>query len=213
MDKNKAYWNTRFLKEGKIWGEFPSKSALCALELFKKYKIQKILIPGSGYGRHTKFFSKNNYKVIGIEISDIAIEMAKKFDSRTEFFNCSVLDMEFIDEYFDAIYCFNTLHLFLRDERLLFLRKCFDQLIKNGLNFLTVFSERESSFGQGKELEMNTFESNPGGPTHYFTEKDLIEQFKNYNILETGILKEQENHGEKGSHIHLLRYIFAQKRI
>ena len=81
----------------------------------------------------------------------------------------------------------------------------------NGFAFFTVFSEEEPSFGKGKELELNTFESKPGRPTHYFTEEDLNEQFKDYNILEAGIIEEQENHGEKGPHIHKLRYIFAQK--
>jgi cyclopropane fatty-acyl-phospholipid synthase-like methyltransferase len=211
MDKNKVYWNTRFIKEGKIWGESPSQSALYALKQFKNYKIQNILIPGSGYGRHTKFFSEKNYRVIGIEISDIAIEIAKKFDSQTKLFNCSVLELEIVDENFDAIYCFNTLHLFLRDERLLFLKKCFNQLNKNGLVFFTVFSENESSFGKGKELEINTFESKPGRPTHYFTENDLVDNFKDFRIIETGIMEESENHGDRGFHKHLLRYVLGQK--
>lgn len=211
IDKNKVYWNIRFSKEGKIWGESPSESALYALKLFKGHEIQNILIPGSGYGRHTKFFSESNYKVIGIEISDIAIEIAKKFDSQTKFLNGSVIEMEIFDVKFDAIYCFNTLHLFLKKKRLLFLRKCFNQLNTNGLVFFTVFSEKETSFGKGKKLETNTFESKPGRPTHYFTEDDLVGHFKSFRIIETGIMEEQENHGDRGFHTHLLRYIFGQK--
>jgi len=208
---NKAYWDNRFSKEGKIWGESPSKSALYALKLFKKYKLQKVLIPGSGYGRHTKLFSENSYKTVGIEISKTAFEMAKKFDPQTTFINGSVMKMDIIGEKFDAIYCFNTLHLFLTYGRKIFLEKCYHKLKKNSLIFFTVFSEKEPSFGKGKELEKKTFESKPGRPTHYFTEEDLVDHFKDYNILETGIMDEQENHGEKGQHSHILRYIFAQK--
>lgn len=211
IDRNRAYWDNRYSKESKIWGESPSKSALYCLELFRKYEIKNLLIPGSGYGRHTKFFSENDYKVKGIEISEVAIEIAKKFDSQTDFFNGSVLEMEVVDVIFDAIYCFNTLHLFLRDTRLLFLSKCFNQLNTNGLVFFTVFSEKESSFGKGKELETNTFESKPGRPTHYFTEDDLVDHFKDFRIIETGIMEEQENHGDRGFHTHLLRYMFGQK--
>ncbi len=211
VDRNKAYWDNRFSKEGKIWGESPSKSALYALKLFKKYKLQKVLIPGSGYGRHTKLFSENSYKTVGIEISKTAFEMAKKFDPQTTFINGSVMKMDIIGEKFDAIYCFNTLHLFLTYESKIFLEKCYHKLKKNSLIFFTVFSEKEPSFGRGKELEKNTFESKPGRPTHYFTEEDLVDYFKDYNVLETGIMDEQENHGNKGPHIHLLRYIFAQK--
>jgi cyclopropane fatty-acyl-phospholipid synthase-like methyltransferase len=211
LEMNKAYWDSRFSEEGKIWGETPSKSAFYALTLFRQYRIQKILIPGSGYGRHTKLFSENRYKTVGIEISKIAFEMAKKFDPQTTFINTSVLEMNNIEENFDAIYCYNVLHLFLTNKRHNFLKKCYTKLNKNGLVFFTVFSEKEASFGKGKELEKNTFESKQWRPTHYSSEDDLINQFKDFNLIETDIIKEPENHGEIGPHNHILRYIFAQK--
>ena len=210
-DGNKAYWNNRFSKDGKIWGESPSKSALYALKLFKRHKIQKIFVPGSGYGRHTKLYSGNNYKVVGIEISEIAIEIAQKIDPQTTFINSSVMEMNVIEETFDAIFCYNLLHLFLTDDRQIFLKKCYNKLKKNGLVFFTVFSEEETSFGKGKQLEKHTFESKPWRPTHYFSEDDLINHFKDFNIIETDLIKEQEDHGERGPHTHKLRYIFGQK--
>lgn len=208
---NQSYWESRFSKEGKIWGDEPSKSALYCLELFRNYNIEKMLVPGSGYGRHTKFFSENSYQVVGIEISESAIQIAKKFDTSTDFINNSVLDMKDYGDIYDAIFCFNTLHLFLNNDRLKFLKKCFISIKPKGYLFFTAFSEKESSFGKGKELEKNTFESKVGRPTHYFTEDDLKQHFKDLNIIEMGIIEEQENHGEMGFHTHLLRYIFAQK--
>ncbi|MFX1481263.1 MAG: class I SAM-dependent methyltransferase [Promethearchaeota archaeon] len=210
-DNKSTYWNNRYSKEGKIWGETPSKSALYALKLFKNYNIERILVPGSGYGRHTKFFSENNYLCVGIEISEIAFKIAKNFDPSSNFINDSVLEMEISEEIFDAIYCFNTLHLFLLNEREIFLEKCYDLLKEGALSFFTVFSEKEPSYGNGKKVELNTFESKPGRPTHYFTEDDLIKHFRDYKVLESGIIEEQEDHGERGPHSHILRYIFAQK--
>ncbi|MFW9865180.1 MAG: class I SAM-dependent methyltransferase [Candidatus Thorarchaeota archaeon] len=210
-DNKSTYWNNRYSKGGKIWGETPSLSALYALKSFKKYNIEKILIPGSGYGRHTKFFSENNYSCVGIEISEIAIKIAKCFDPLSNFIKVSVLEMEIGEEIYDAIYCFNTLHLFLLNEREIFQKKCYDLLKEGGLSFFTVFSEQEPSYGKGKRVELNTFESKPGRPTHYFTEDDLIKHFRNYKVLKTGIIEEQEDHGERGPHNHILRYIFAQK--
>ena len=123
------------------------------------------------------------------------------------------MEIETLDTHFDAIYCFSTLHLFLKDARLLFLRKCFNQLNSNGVVFFTVFSDKESSFGNGKELETNTFESKPGRPTHYFTEDDIVDHFKVFRIIETGLIEEPENHGTGGPHTHSLRYILGQKLI
>jgi SAM-dependent methyltransferase len=199
------------MKEGKIWGDFPSKSALYCLELFKKYNIRKILIPGSGYGRNTKLFSGNKYQVVGIEISESAFNMSKDFDPQTEFVNGSVLEMRKWKEKFDAIFCFNVLHLFTQKDRTKFLKLCFKRLSPDGVCFFTVFSDQELSFGIGKKIEINTFESKSGRPTHYFTEDDLISHFRAYHILEKGIIEEQENHGPSGEHVHKLRYIFARK--
>ncbi|MCX6375275.1 MAG: class I SAM-dependent methyltransferase, partial [Armatimonadetes bacterium] len=79
-----------------------------------------------------------------------------------------------------------------------------------GLLFFTVFSEEEPSFGKGEKIEENTFESKPGRPVHYFTEYDLISHFSEFDVLETGLTKDPEDHGE-GPHTHQLRYIVARK--
>ena len=207
------YWDKRFLSEGKIWGDFPSKSANIALNLFKKNKVSSILVPGAGYGRNTKLFSDNGFNVVGIEISKIAYDIALHFDSKTTFINGSFLDVSLFDEKYDAIYCFNLLHLFDEANRRQFIMKCKNILRIPGYVYFTVFSEREHTFRKGKEIEPNTYESKLGRPTHYFTEKDLKEHFNKFTIIKTGILKEKENHGKLGAHTHLLRYIFAKREL
>ena len=207
----KTYWDDRFSKGGKIWGNLPSKSALHCLDLFKKQKIKNVFVPGSGYGRHTKLFSTNKYQVVGIEISETAFELSKQFDPKTKFINSSVLEVDEWTENIDAIFCFNVLHLFTINDRINFLKICYNQLSPGGVCFFTVFSDKETSFGNGKEIEKYTFESKPGRPTHYFTEADLIDHFKDFHLLEIGIIDEPENHGDSGPHTHLLRYIYAQK--
>ena len=205
------YWNNRFSDKGKIWGTKPSKTSIFALKLFKKYDIKKILIPGAGYGRHTKFFSKNNYEVTGIEISERGLNIARKFDLKSNFILGSVLDIPFDREIYDAIFCHNLLHLLLEKQRIIFIKKCYNQLRENGLAFFSVFSEQEESFGKGTKVEENTFESKPYRPTHYFTKEDLVHQFHAFSVIETSIIEEKENHGELGLHTHKLRFIFAKK--
>ena len=181
------YWEKRYRSEGRIWGESPSRTAEHALELFRKNKVKKVLVPGSGYGRNTRLFSSSGFEVTGIEISPIACAMAREFDTLSRFYNASALDMSFLSEKYDGIYCFNVLHLFREEERKLFIQQCVDRVKNNGLMFFTVFSEKEESYGKGREVEKNTFESKPGRPVHYFTDEDLREHFKSMEILETGI--------------------------
>ena len=210
MTDNGQYWEQRFGEEGMIWGESPSKTAYYALNLFRNYEISSILVPGSGYGRNTKLFSSSGYKVTGIEISEKACIMAKQFDPDSQFSQGSVLDMSFDTNKYDALYCFNVLHLFLADDRKLLLNNCAEKLKKTGLMFFTVFSDEESNFGQGKQVENNTFETRPGRPAHYYTEDDLLEQFKDFSISEKGILADPEDHGGK-FHTHFLRYVLVTK--
>jgi SAM-dependent methyltransferase len=205
------YWNNRFLDKREIWGDEPSKTAIYALSLFKKYNIKKILIPGAGYGRHTKFFSSNNYEVTSIEISEVAISIAKENDVKSKFILGSVLDMPYNKEIYDAVFCHNLLHLLLEKQRISFIRKCYNQLRYSGFAFFSVFSEQEESFGKGSKIEENTFESKPYRPTHYFTEQDIRQHFNAFSIIEINIIEEKENHGELGPHTHKLRYIFAKK--
>jgi SAM-dependent methyltransferase len=205
------YWEKRFLDGGKIWGDKPSRTAFHALELFKRHGVNKILVPSAGYGRNTKLFADANLEVLAIEFSESAISIAKNFNPKTQFFQGSVLDMPFNDELYDGIYCCNVLHLFLMDDRISFLKKCYKKLRTNGYIFFVVFSDKEGSYGKGKRIEENTFESKPKRPLHYFTEIDLKEHFKEYTLVDTGIMEDTENHGEIGPHTHMLRYIFAQK--
>jgi SAM-dependent methyltransferase len=208
MDKQE-YWESRYLGEGKIWGESPSKSASAALQWFLAKHVKTVLVPGSGYGRNTRLFSTAGLDVTGIEISQTALKMAGQFDPRSKFYLGSVLDMSFDNRRYDAIYCFNVLHLFRQPERELFLNRCLGKLKKQGLAYFTVFSEKESTFGQGTATEPDTFESKPGRPVHYFSEPDLRQQFHWFEIIETGTIEDPEDHGGQ-AHVHILRYIFAR---
>jgi len=205
------YWTGRFKKEDKIWGDTPSNTARRVLNLFQSLKINKILVPGSGYGRHTKLFSSSGYNVTGIEISNEACSIAEKNDPNTKVFNGSVLDIGFENETFDAIYCFNVLHLFREKERIKLVDKCFQELKMNGICFFVVFSDEEESCGKGEQIEKNTFESKPGRPVHYFSIEDLLQHFQKYNLIEEGVIDDPEDHGNIGPHTHRLRYIICKK--
>jgi len=126
------YWNSRYLEGEKIWGDRPSKSAEIALKYFETRNIKKVLVPGSGYGRNTKIFSTNRYSVTGIEISSFAIRIAREFDDKTLFIKKNILDMEYSNDLYDAIYCFNTLHLFLEKERQKFIKNCYNLIKRKG---------------------------------------------------------------------------------
>ena len=210
VDEQKTFWNKRFQNEGNVWGGYPSATAIFALEIFQQHKVKSVLVPGSGYGRNTKLFSGSGFQVSGTDISMVACDLAKKFDPLTEFYNGSVLDMSFLMDTYDAIYSFNTLHLFYERERAAFIDECANRLKEGGLAFFTVFSENEPSFGKNRSMEKNTYESRPGRPTHYFNDDDLRWHFRDFKVLLSGVFDEWEDHSQ-GEHVHRLRYIFSKK--
>jgi len=76
---------------------------------------------------------------VGVEISSVALELARDFDPLTTFHDLSVLDLDRLEGEFDAIYGFNILHLFREEERKLFVDMCLDSLSGSGLLFFVVF--------------------------------------------------------------------------
>jgi SAM-dependent methyltransferase len=204
------YWDSQFLKGGYIWSKQPSESAKYANRLFNEYDISDLLILGIGYGRNSLPFLESGYNVSGIEISEVAIELLKKSElsNKIRVFHGSIIGMPFEDVKYDAIFSFNTLHLFNKNDRQTIMDKCKSQLNSNGLIFFAVISELEPGYGDGIEIEENTFEKK-GKPVHFFTEEDLKKHFKKFEIVKSDLIDEPEDHGEEGKHIHKCRYIFA----
>jgi len=151
------------------------------------------------------------FRVTGIELSGTAVTLARQGDPGIRYHHGSVLDMPFDDSAYDGIYCFNVLHLFRRDDRAAFLRRCREQLEDGGVLFFVVFSDREPSYGTGRLVEENTFESKPGREVHYYSEDDLVSEFQGMEILATSLVGDPEEHGEEGRHTHQLRFIYARK--
>jgi len=205
----KAYWDNQFSKHHTIWGETPSKSAAMALALFRKHGVHKILIPGSGYGRNSKYFSTAGLEVTGIEISEEACTLAQEFDPATKVYPGSFLDDDFALGSFEGIYCFNVLQLFLKADRKRFIQKSAQMLAPDGFMFFTGISDQDPSFGQGQEIEKNTFAVAPEKILHYFTADDLQEHFEGFKILETGSVEDQVIHTLYGVKSYQIRTIFV----
>ncbi|WP_426452756.1 class I SAM-dependent methyltransferase [Paenibacillus sp. S-38] len=121
-----TYWNDRFSKEGMIWGQEPSKTVYGAMDVFKNNHVKTVLVPGSGYGRNTKALSAL-FRVDGIELSNDAITMVMKWDPKSQFIWGSVLNPFIGNKKYDAIYCFDVLHLFLEHDRKKLIHNCTQQ--------------------------------------------------------------------------------------
>ncbi len=205
-----TYWNERFLQSGMIWGTEPSPTVFHAIELFKSHHVKRVLIPGAGYGRNSKALSAH-FQVTGIELSAEAIQLARQWDTASEYIQGSVLEPVISPQQFDAIYCYDVLHLFLEPERRQLIARCIDDVRVGGMLYFTCFSDEDQHFGMGRELEKGTYEYTSGKYAHFFGEEDLREHFADLHILDMGSRQETLLYQNNQTKEYIIRYILAEK--
>jgi len=185
------FWETSFRERQEMWGWEPADSAIDTLELFKKYGLNKILIPGFGYGRNAKIFNDKGFNVTGIEISETAIDIAKKhFGDRIKVYHGSVSAMPFDQELYDGIFSYSLIHLLNAKERVKLIEDCYNQLRPNGYMVFVAISKMDFRYKQGVEVSKDTFEP-WSGLTLYFYDSDSIKSdFGNYGLIDAKIINE-----------------------
>jgi SAM-dependent methyltransferase len=180
----KNIWDSTFSKKEPIWGFQPSDSAIETLETFRAENINKILIPGAGYGRNARLFLENGFDVTGIEISGSAIETARLNNIGCTIHHGSVTGMPYDDEIYDGIFCYALIHFLNRNERRVFLQACFNQLRNNGLMIFGVTSLMNSMYGSGRYLSHNRYQF-PNGLRVFFYDDEAVEkEFTPFGLIE-----------------------------
>lgn len=205
-----SYWNNRFTQSGMIWGTEPSPTVFHAIKLFKENSVQRVLVPGAGYGRNSKALSAH-FQVTGIELSAEAVQLARQWDTASDYIQGSVLEPVTTPQQFDAIYCYDVLHLFLEPERRQLIARCIDYVRDGGMLYFTFFSDEDEHYGVGRQLEKNTYEYTDGKYAHFFSEKDVEEHFADLHILDTGTSHETLSYEGNRTKEYTLRYILAKK--
>ena len=185
------FWEASFRDKQEMWGWEPADSVIGTLELFKKHGLNKILIPGFGYGRNAKIFIDNGFKVTGIEISKTAIDLAKKhFGDRIKLYHGSVSSMPFDQELYDGIFCYSLIHLLNAEERIQLIEDCYNQLRPNGYMVFVSISKMDFRYGQGREISKDRFEPWPGLNLYFYDSDSIKSDFGNYGLIDAEVMNE-----------------------
>jgi SAM-dependent methyltransferase len=195
------FWESSFRDKQEMWGWEPADSAITTLELFKKYGLNKILIPGFGYGRNAKIFTDEGFKVTGIEISETAIDLAKKhFGDSIKVYHGSVSSMPFDQELYDGIFSYSLIHLLSAQERQKLIDDCYNQLKPNGYMVFVSISKKDFRYGQGKEICKDTFEPWSGLTLFFYGSDSIKSEFGNYGLVDAEEINEpKKDLGDKPS--------------
>lgn len=185
------FWEEAFKDKQEMWGWEPVNTAVKTAELFSKNGFKNILIPGVGYGRNAQAFLSQGMNVTGIEISETAIELAKKhFGAFLKVYHGSVTDMPFDDQHYDGIYCHGLIHLLDKQEREKLITGCYQQLTENGLMVFTAITKNSPTYGQGTPIDKDRFEQF-GGVKMFFYDQETIElEYRSFGLIKVDVVTE-----------------------
>ena len=116
----------------------------------KTLKEGRFLDLGTGPGTQANRLSSLGFDVIGSDLSQSAIEKAKKIYSKPEFVVDDILNSKFPDNEFDFIFDRGTFHIFEKEQLSSYLSQIQRILRKNGLLFLKCMSVEENNLPEGK---------------------------------------------------------------
>ncbi|WP_346857367.1 class I SAM-dependent methyltransferase [uncultured Draconibacterium sp.] len=195
------FWEESFKDKKEMWGFEPADSAIATLELFKNKGLKKILIPGFGYGRNAKVFIDQGFSVSGIEISETAINLAKKhYGDELKIHHGSVNQMPFDRDLYDGIYCYALLHLLNKTERAKLISDCYNQLNPNGYMVFISISKIDARYAKGEEISKDTFKTSHGVNLFFYDSNSVQNEFGAYGLIAAEEISESvKNPGNKPS--------------
>jgi cyclopropane fatty-acyl-phospholipid synthase-like methyltransferase len=205
-------WDDAYRTDQRVWGDKPSELAAfacCHLQGIKSSgKAIAILDVGCGYGRDAIYLANNlNCRVLGIDSSSEAIEMARKglaadLESHVSFQCCDF--RQIAGGKFEMVFASNFYHLLKIQERQALINTIKERLKPGGMLFLSTMSPKDPEhFGKGKpvENEINSFHDQRY--LHFCTREELEKDFSFLTIkkLSEHEYYEPRSNGEVHHHI------------
>lgn len=169
------------------WGKYPSEHVVrfVARNYYKRdRKTVKILDFGCGAGAHTWFLAREGFDTYAFDGSKSAVEKAEKYleneGLKADFKVMDALEQGYDNNFFDCVIDNVTIYANKLDAIKQMYQNIYNML-KVGGNILTVvFSKNTQGYGEGEEIEKDTFIGVELSKTmtplaHYFDEGSLID--------------------------------------
>ena len=177
------------IKDGKYIGEFEKmyfeiddpwlQSQRCldttrsvALNWLSNLKVSRVIEFGSGLGFFTSQISKLGFNVLGLDISNTAVQKAKESFPEIDFRVGSVTDYNLIRDFQPEVFIFPEVTWYILDQLsdlLIFLKTEFPDAYV--IHFLTTYRQGVQQYGN-----------------HFFTDNNGIMKYFDVNVIEYGQL-------------------------
>ena len=176
------------------------------LPTFRRYHIKSVLDLGCGVGRNGVFLAKKGFDVACIDTSESALGIANAWVRKERLTNVkltrgTMTNLPFDNGCFDAVISISVIHHAVKKDIEQIIAEVYRTLKKNGVFFVNVASVEDPRYGEGKEMEENTFrileafeEKRFEELHHFFTKQETSEMFACFNKLEVELLREKPNY-------------------
>ena len=177
-------------------------------EYLKALHAVKVLDLGCGAGRHTVFLAKAGFQVTGLDVSPTALGELNARLAKANLMNATLvrhemLELPFIDEYFDGVVSTNVLHHGTISEIEHTLSELHRVMGRKSAGFVVTLSKKDFRFGDGKSLEPDTYLFTEGDEKgivhHFFDEGELRSAFGQFEIV---TLRENSIAVKEGNRVH-----------
>ena len=163
FNKDTAYWNAYYEQKPSILNTCSSfaKDMLQIIKTQERAGIKYLLDLGCGNGRDSVFFAENGIHVVGIDASNVVIEMLERTHGQDDHleFMCDdfvTANVLFHREY-DYCYSRFTLHAISERQEEQLIANVYKALKKDGLFMIEARTIRDNIYGLGELVEKNAY--------------------------------------------------------
>jgi len=209
MQGQKEIFEKIYEKPGAVWTRTEPQQELIELVKSRKIKPGKVIDIGCGEGFLSIYLASKGFDVLGIDLSERAIQYAKENAANrgvnVRFVAMDIADLSKLKEKFDFALEWGVMHHIMPPQRPQYVRDVANLLNQNGKYLSVCFNEQSPEFGgPGKKYR----ESPLGTKLYYSSQNELQELFKpHFYIIEAKIITMT---GGKGQN-HIGNYFFMQK--
>jgi len=182
-------WNQILLRK-EYHPENPDKIVVNLTSILEKRRAERVLDLGCGAGRHIIYLAERGFETYGADISETGLKLTKKrLESRrleAEVIKCDMRSIPYTRSSFDAVICVQTIY----HQKLKGIQETISEIHRilktGGLLLANFHSKRSSKYGEGVEVEEDTFmqENDPekGVLHHFVDENELRELLRNFRV-------------------------------
>lgn len=161
---------------------------------------------GCGAGRHAIYLAKCNFEVVGVDASESALRLAKRWARQerlhnVDFLQATMRDMPFNNSKFDAVTSVSVIHHALKKDIDATINEIYGILRKNGLFLANLTSVSDPRYGVGAMVESRTFKTPEAYEQkrfeelhHYFTEDEVIKLLARFSKTTVELMHDRPNY-------------------